>query len=331
MSSAAAANIDAVGTQAREACVEAAWRQWARLGATGLPGADARAGDAPPAVIDPEALLVLSCCVAPAEWRLRDFMRWWAQEAAPLLSVQRTKTLLRRFPPEARAEAATFARWAVEAGDKRWQRYVSSWAPEGAQGGEPPARTGKGGSPRLMAPPALVLRLRAGFGVSAKADALAYLLGMGEQAATVSEAAEATAFARATMHGTLRDLARAGFVHAGGGTARYHARRGAWGALLGLSPAGHGGAAAAAAWPRWRHWAQVFAFLAATQAWAKDARQQTAYVASSRARDLVEAHASALALSRLSVPRMDAYRGADFLGGFADAVTALAQWTLRHA
>lgn len=320
------ARVRRISECAREASVDAAWRQWARLGASALHDAAAEAQ----AIVDPEALLLGALYLEPVERRLGDFAYWWAEVGSTLLSVQRTKTLLKRFPPATKTRLGGFARRAVAAGDKRWRRYAAD-DPEAETKQDAPGRPGKGADhPRLRSSPALVLRLRAGFGVSAKADVLAYLLGIDERAASVQETADATAYSRATVGGVLSDMARAGFIReTGHRSARYVAAVRPWAPLLEFESrdAGANGLVRA---PAWRYWSDLFAFLAQTARWAEDADGTSDYLLSSRARDLYEEHQPAFENNRIDVPRPDAYRGAAYLDGFEKTVDALAQWMSDH-
>lgn len=327
------ATVHEIGERVREAGTRAAWRQWARLGASALQGEDRDAQ----AIIDPEALLLLSLYLEPAERRLRDFAYWWAHVGSELMSVQRTKTLLKRFPPKTETQLGAFARWAVEAGDKRWRRYASDKPeadkPEADEERGVANRSGKGAErPRISVSPALVLRLRAGFGVSAKADALAYLLGTRERASSVQETADATAYSRATVGGVLGDMARARFIQeTGDRSARYFAPVRPWAHLLGFDgrPADSDGAVANGA-PAWRYWSGVFAFLAQTDRWVRSAKGQSDYLRSSRARDLYIRYQPAFEKNRIDVPRPEAYRGAAYLEGFEETVDTFIRWLPEH-
>jgi hypothetical protein len=309
------------------------WRQWARLGASALQGEEGGAR----AIVDPEALLLLSLYLEPAERRLRDFTYWWAHVGSELMSVQRTKTLLKRFPPETKRRLGAFARQATEAGDKRWRRYASDEPGSGESDSNETRgegrRSGKGAErPRLSVSPALVLRLRAGFGVSAKADVLAYLLGTRERAASVQETADATAYSRATVGGALGDMARAGFIQeTGDRSARYFAPVRPWAQLLGFErrPADADGAAANGA-PAWRYLSGLFAFLAQTDRWAREADDLSDYLLSSRARDVYIRHQPAFEKNRIDVPRPEAYKGAAYLEGFEETVDDLIRWLPEH-
>lgn len=309
-----------IGHAAREAAIQVAWAQWAHLGASALQDTKERTSS----IIDPEALLLLSLHLEPTERRLRDFVHWWAGAGSDLLSVQRTKTLLKRFPPESKERLGAFAYWAAEAGDKRWRRY----APDEALSIQ--GRKEKGiQDPRLDVPASLVLRLRAGFGVNAKADVLAYLLGIEERLASRQETTDATGYSRATVRGALSDLARAQFIQeASDRPARYFAPVRPWAVLLGFD----GPRSTLDSAPVWRHWASVFAFLAQVDYWAQetDKKNESAYLLSSRARDLFERHKSAFERNRMQVPRPESYRGAAYLEGFQETIDILADWMREH-
>jgi hypothetical protein len=325
------ATVRKIGERIREAGAQAAWRQWASLGASALPGEEGGAK----AIVDPEALLLLSLYLEPAERRLRDFAYWWAGVGSKLMSVQRTKTLLKRFPPETETRLGAFARQATEAGDKRWRRYASAepgaGEPEADQERGVASRSGKGTDrPRLSVPPALVLRLRAGFGVSAKADVLAYLLGTRERAASVQETADATAYSRATAGGALGDMARAGFIEeTGDRSARYFAPVLPWAQLLEFE-SGPANADRSPVAPAWRYWSGVFAFLAAADRWARSAESQSDYLLSSRARDLYIRCQPAFEKNRIDAPHPEAYKGAAYLEGFEETVDVLVRWLPEH-
>lgn len=297
-----------------EGAVAATWAQWSALGAGGI-GADRDLHS----IVDPEALVLFSLYLIPAERRLRDFVRWWATVGSERLSVQRTKTLLDRFPEETGDRLGTFGRWAVAAGDKRWRRYAtddSSRLDRDLKGRD---------YPNLMQSPSLLLRLRAGFGVSAKADVLAYLLGREERAATVRDATWATAYSRATVGGALDDLSRAGFVEEmGGRPARYTTDVASWEGLL-FDAEGRD-----ETFPSWRHWGEVYAFLAQVVQWTRADDTQSDYVRSSQARDVFDDFERLFEANRIRVPSPERYAGPAYLDGFVQTVERVVQWIPEH-
>src|SRR4051794_22771107 len=115
------ATVAEIASLARGAAADAAWAQWAALGAP-----IAARGSAASAVIDPEALLLLSVSLRASERRLDDVLAWWAIAGSTLLSVQRTTTLSRAFPPATRGGIAAFAAQAVKSGDGRWARLAKA-------------------------------------------------------------------------------------------------------------------------------------------------------------------------------------------------------------
>lgn len=306
-----------------EAGIEAAWSQWGALGA-----GTHRNGTPVSGIIDPEALLLLSLYLIPEERRLRDLIRWWAEVGSQLLSVQRTKTLAKDFPADTVERLRLYSYWAVEAGDRRWKKYAEK--PEGTSGRE---RKGPE-EPELRSPAPLILRLRAGFGVSAKADVLAFLLGNGEQAATTKKVARATGYSRATVGGGLDDLSRGGFIRKENGRpAEYRAPTEPWKALLFGHSSGKreedvGGSQSKT--PEWRYWGQLFGFLARAREWTRKAESLSEYMASTQARDLFEEFRWALEANRIQVSVPSRYRGRDYLHGFLEDVERAGRWIPEH-
>jgi hypothetical protein len=302
--------IDELASIAGTAATNAVWRQWSLLGAP-IAGASV----VPRSVIDPEALLLLSVSIRASERRLDDVLGWWAVAGSTLLSVQRTSTLLRRFPPSARAGVASFAVAAVEAGDNRWSTLARA-----AGDGSLASRGKRGREPRLAPYPALMLRLRAGFGVGVKADLLGILLAMGGSDATVRSLSQASGYTPAAVRRAAQEMEAAAFIR---GThsrpATYYVDSGRWLPLLdgsGMASSGEG----------WRSFAQVFAFLAWVGAWGDEQRDASPYVASSAARDLYEAHRTAFELNRIRVPDPAESTGAAYLDDFAATVRTLSEW-----
>jgi hypothetical protein len=309
---------------------EAAWRQWSTLGTTGLssrrttPGHEAT-------IVDPEALLLASLALLPHERRFGDFLGWWAETGAALLSVQRTRTLLTLMPPELdvnepTADAlAAFAASASEAGDRRWRRY--------AAGAEPlERRPGKGAErPELSAPAALFVRLRAGFGVSAKTDLLAVLLGLRGRSATVKALAETTGYSTVTVRAAAEEMALARFAEDAGEYPTSYRISGAdrWTVLFTSDRTRQ----APHDIPEWGYWSTVYAVLLSVAAWGRRVQEEewSRYVASSKARDLLERYESALRLAGHNISPPSDHRGTDFLSVFADTVRSLAGRAERSA
>jgi hypothetical protein len=300
--------IDEIASVARKAAADAVWQQWAVLGAP-ITGA----GSTPQSVIDPEALLLLSAFVRPAERRLDDVLSWWAASGSTLLSVQRTTTLLRQFPPATRGGVAAFAADAVKAGDARWATLAKATTEETMLA----SRGKRGGEPRLTSDPALMLRLRAAFGVGVKADLVALLLAANRQASTIRTLSKASGYTPAAIRRAAQEMEAADVIRpVQGRPVAYYADPQRWAALLGTS-AGEESA--------WRWFAQVFAFLAWTGEWGDEHSESSPYVASTTARDLLEEHRSAFEQNQISFPRFLGI-GDSGVDALAESVQAVAGW-----
>lgn len=297
------AAIAEIARLARAASLDSAWRQWASLGAPIMAQDPARS------VIDPEALLLLSAYLRASERRLDDVLAWWAAEASTLLSVQRTTTLLRAFPAGAGAGVAAFAGRAAESGDARWARLARAPA-DGL------ARGKRGHDPRITRNTALVLRLRAGFGVGVKADLLALLMSGDGHASTIATLTEASAYTPAAIRRAAREMEAADFVQrVRGRPAGFYIDPSRWAAVVGSPGAG------------WRWFAQVFAFLASVDAWGAEHAESSPYIASTAARELIEAHRPAFEMNRVSIPNPADVTGEACLDAFAASVQALVEWS----
>lgn len=308
---------------AESAAVSACWRQWRSLNGSGRSLASNKGGPAE-AIIDPEALVLMSLVVRHRERRLQDLVSWWAKVGASLMSVQRMRTLLAAYPRSLRQDAGWFASLCMQEGDQRWKPLAQ------ASGATIPLRKGKG--PRVLAllqPSTLMLRLRAGFGVGAKADVLTFLIGAtasrarGEVGSTVRTISAAASYTWASISRALGDMKLARLVKASGNRpARFAVDVDAWARLLQVTND----------IPSWRSWAQVYAFLAACIEWAKDARSPTVkpVVAASRARDVVDGAEPMLTWNGIDVPDPQLHVGERYLDAFRGLVTDLAEWTDRN-
>lgn len=341
-----ALKVDIV-SRAMACAIEICWRQWRSLAATGLP-----IGESPVAsILDPEALVLLSLTVRHHERRLDDQLLWWAASGSSLMSVQRMRTLLSEYPVRVAKELAWFAAMAVEAGDVRWRVLVDRKAKS------PAGRPGKGPQElQLLEPSTLMLRLRAAFGVGAKADLLTFLLGTGSarsehQAwASAEVLAKAIIFSLASTRRAVRDMALARLVAASvDRPTLYSVNAAAWAQVLQIGSAanlgrlpGVGekgvaekgvGAEGGADLPPWRFWAQMFAFLAACVELGDDARIVTAplVVQASRLRDLAERFRRPLGWNRIEWLDPRLFPGERYAGAFQRVFDQVVTWVGEKA
>lgn len=311
--------VHSAGALARATTVEAAWAQWSALSSAAAP-----AGRRATAIIDPEALVLASLSVRGEERRLGDLLAAWARAGTSLLSVQRMVSLAAAFPEPVRAEVGRFAALAAGAGDRRWRKHAAPASPE-----DPPLRGKAFGTPRLREGPALMLRLRAGFGVGAKADLLCFLLGSHGDPAGLRRIALATGYSERALRTAAEEMALAGLIHpVPGAPPSWRAEHGPWARVLG----GVRPAAQETAVPPWRFWPVLFGFLAHVSAWSRAAAEEgwSPYVAASRARDLIESHQGALHQAGIPVPAPEPVRGGASLDAFAAQVASVREWTLEH-
>lgn len=155
--------------QCRQAVLDAVWNQWSVLG-----GQAGGRITVPRSIVDPEALLLYSCATRDDDPRLWDFVGGLLALAPSLLSVQRTGNLAAHYPKGVRAilaEAAAIA--ATDGRDARWKPLAAGARPR-------PYHARKVYQPagHVGLPAALMVRLRLAFGVHARSDVLAFLLGI---------------------------------------------------------------------------------------------------------------------------------------------------------
>ncbi len=293
-----------------DATADAAWRQWTALASLPSPAGAPRAS----ALVDPEALVLVSLALRERERRLSDILAWWAEAGVRLLSVQRMKKLASAYSQQVADRLREFA-WHAHrmGGDHRWRNLAGTIE-------APLPRRDKdfGRRPGLIEPPALLLRLRAGFGVGAKADLLGFLLCFrGGAWASIRVIAAATQYTPRALTTAADDMALGRLISATANKpVEYRVLREPWAALLGIDL------------PEWRFWQPVFAFVAATLAWAGSDRTSAGsdYMLSSEARELVRTHQDAFARNQIDVPRTDDHPGDSYLSAFADTLRMTTSW-----
>ncbi|MBW3571553.1 MAG: hypothetical protein KY467_10635 [Gemmatimonadetes bacterium] len=313
----AAALVRSIGERARRTGTEVAWAQWSALTSAAAPAGGRR----PRAVVDPEALVLLSLTLRGRDARLDDLVFACARRSSALLSVQRMMSLAETFPLATREALGGFA---AEAGDRRWRAHAGP-APEARTPAPTPLAP-----VRLTSGPALLLRLRAGFGVGAKADLLGFLLGLRGAAASVSLMAAATAYSGRAMRTAAEEMALAGFIERmDTAPVTYVADHTAWAGVLRLFRLT---ASPTPEVPQWRYWSVVFAFLAEVDCWAREADEEgwSGYHASSRARDLVADHARAVQLAGLRLFDPHSGGGTAFLDDLAAEMDRVHAWCVKH-
>ncbi len=314
---------DEIFKEIRSAVVHAGlkvcWAQWSALGSHAAPVRTRR----PISIVDPEALILLSLGLETEERRLSDMLVWWSSVGSRLTSVQRIRTLAKDFPEDVQQSVGRYASLAAAAGDRRWKRLAAEQTPPSRDRGL------KGpGVLNLSEASTLMLRLRAAFGVGSKADALAFLLGIGGSWVSVSMISEATGYSGTAIRTAARDMALGRLIReTEDHPALYSVPAKPWAELLEIRP--HGSPHRDdLAMPTWRFWSDTFGFLLSVADWAERAIESEGAleVVASRARDIVLDHAHAFDFNRIQVPDPRRYRGPEFLLGLRDTVRVVSDW-----
>lgn len=250
-----------------DAARNAARAQWTAL----------KGGVAGEAIIDPEALLLVSLWLLPRDPALRVTVHDWIAQWSDLLSVQRTRNLAKAYSGEVQGELRAVAVTAQERGkDFRWSPIIkgseSGTRTSSAADSDAEAADGTLDDGRMPVERAalLVLRFRMALGVGARADALAYLLARGDAWSTVTEIAQATGYTPSAVRRALDRMAAAKIVlMVDDGATRYRCDPAPWAALLSLQ----------APVAPWQYWQQHFTFVATFVEWADGVarRKLTAY------------------------------------------------------
>lgn len=339
----------------RVALFDVVWRQWRVLGASAssrsahaaAPSASTDARRHPDAVVDPEALVLVSLVLLDHERRLGDLLHDWGARNSDLLSVQRMKNLTADYPDPVPAPLAHRVSWfaavARDVGkDLRWRSLAQSWGGEpgrwpdvgkhhesstrvsayvrapGAHAPRNASTKARATRAQLVSGATLMLQLRLGLGVGVKSDLLAFLLANEEQPATVRDIAEATGYTVAAVRRAADDLATARLIESREGQpVCYRAAYNAWAALLGLGDRS----------VRWANWHQRFQFATHFLHWADAARERplSTYAFGAHGRELIEQHRPAFERDRIAV--WSAHAPVQDSGAFVSrTVRALATW-----
>lgn len=191
------------------ALLNRAWIQWAAIGVEATVEHD-------DAVVDPEALIALTAEISEADLRLRDVSTDWCVAFGRYVSGSRLKRVVR----ELRTPVASIWEYAAtvnEAGGPAWLTTT---------GGRPEYRfRGKARLESASSRPRLLIRLRAAFGVNARADVLAALLDADERGLTIAALARRTRFTKPTIASVVEALVLAGLIEPVRGTGDRHYAR----------------------------------------------------------------------------------------------------------
>ncbi len=167
--------------------------QWIALGVT-------LAGEAEHDVIDLEALVALTAQIGRDESRLYDGALDWCVQYGTFLNVSRLRTVADEIGGDP-VRLAAFSGLVASAGGPKWAMAGGSV--------DHYQRRGKVHVRTLREPARLAWRLRAAFGVTARADILTLLVSLGDREITVADIARAVRFTKRNVTLTVRSLALA--------------------------------------------------------------------------------------------------------------------------
>jgi DNA-binding transcriptional ArsR family regulator len=180
------------------ALLNRAWIQWAALGVDATVERD-------DAVVDPEALIALTAELGDADARLRDLSTDWCIAFGRYINGSRLKQVVRELatPDDAIGEyVATVA----TAGGPAW--------PMATRPRPDYIRREKARLDSADTRPRLRIRLRAAFGVNARADVLAALLATSPGGLNAADLARVTRFTKPNVASSLDALLLAGLIKA---------------------------------------------------------------------------------------------------------------------
>lgn len=180
------------------ALLNRAWIQWIALGVDAV-------GERDNAVVDPEALVALTAELGDADARLRDLSTDWCVTYGRYVNGSRLKQVVRelRTPTEAIGE---YVATVTHAGGPAW--------PMGTRPRPDYASRAKARLDSALSPARLRIRLRAAFGVNARADVLAALLAAPSGGLSVADLARLTRFTKPNVASAVDALVLAGLVTA---------------------------------------------------------------------------------------------------------------------
>jgi hypothetical protein len=184
------------GSALQNALLNRAWIQWIALGVDAV-------GESDDAVVDPEALIALTAELGDADARLRDVSTDWCVAYGRYVNGSRLKQVVRelRTPPDAIGEyVATVA----VSGGPVW--------PMATQPRPEYATRGKARLDSARSRSRLRIRLRAAFGVNARADVLAALLAAPQNGLSVADLARKTRFTKPSTAFAVGALVLAGLL-----------------------------------------------------------------------------------------------------------------------
>lgn len=152
-----------------------------------------------------EELVILTAILADSDPRLRDEALDWCASHHQFISVRRLQTLCKAFNPHVQERFSTFASTLNSIVQTKWPIFFKAIIPKVIP-------SGKSKPPKIESPALLNLRLRAMFGVGARADLLTFCLMQEKNEYSVSDLTE-IGYSKRNLAVVLDELVMAGIFN----------------------------------------------------------------------------------------------------------------------
>lgn len=327
-------SLSEVRERAWHGLLDFAWRQWAQAGVS------ASAAGADRWAIDPEALILFTLAVAKRDPRLFDETLDWMATNRGMLSMQRLRNLSRRFPLDAALVGAVSA-WVGDPVPSQVPRehglpsrqipvfsrdvlsFVREPDPVFAEYGyirPRVVRSGKSGEPDVKMHANFAFQLRHLFGPGSRSEVIRILLTFADGPLDAARISDEAGFAKRNVSATLASLVAAKVVKArwSGNERHFIAYRDKWAALLEIGPSSK-------FLPEFISWVHLLPACLEVIDWLDrvSETENSDYLLSSQARDLIQRIAPDLAFAGLDIQLNFTDHGAAYLPRFLDTVDSL--------
>ena len=181
----------------REHILELVWSLWAELGVSSWTRRHQQWA------IDPEPLILFTAHISDADRRLRDEALDWCIRYGSYISASRLRNLLKEALPEQQAAFESFAATVNAHSNHHWPSSAQAinYKP-----------TGRSSLASFAAPALIALRLRALFGVAARADILRVIVGDPHKAFTASDLISDVNYTKRNIDNALDSLRMVGLL-----------------------------------------------------------------------------------------------------------------------
>lgn len=153
--------------------------------------------------IDPEPLILFTAQLSEADHRLRDEALDWCIRYGSYIAASRLRNLVKDVTPSQQTAFETFAAVVNAHSDHHWPSAAA--APKYTP-------TGRSSLPSFAAPALIALRLRALFGVAARADIFRVIVGEPDRAFTASDLIPSVNYTKRNIDNALEPLVMAGLL-----------------------------------------------------------------------------------------------------------------------